>query len=143
MIDLKKDTRQRDSQQGFVILEALVAMLIFAFGILGVVGTQAVMTKEQTNAKFRADAAYLAEDLVGVMWGDVANISSYSSDKCNSYGRCRDWLNKMAATIPSASATINVSSATGLVSIIISWSLPNGTVHQYTTETTIRAVGAI
>lgn len=117
-------------------------MLVFALGILGFVGTQAAMTREQANAKLRADAAYLAGDLVGTMWGDVANIGNYASSSCKSYSRCSDWLNKVVATMPEASTTITVDSSTRLVSIALMWTLPNGDSHQYLTATTIKAVGA-
>ena len=57
-------TRRR-ANRGFMLVEALVAMLIFAFGVLGVVGLQVSMTKAQTQSKFRADASQLAHAVLG------------------------------------------------------------------------------
>ena len=44
---------------GFALIEVLVAVLLFAIGILGMVGLQASMTQAQTESKVRADAANL------------------------------------------------------------------------------------
>jgi type IV pilus assembly protein PilV len=43
-----------------MLLEALIAILIFSFGILGLVGLQANAINLSTDAKYRADAALLA-----------------------------------------------------------------------------------
>jgi len=60
------------------LLEVLVAILIFSFGILGLVGLQANMINEQSAAKYRSDAGYLAGELTGLIWADVTNIGSYA-----------------------------------------------------------------
>ena len=65
------------AQQGAVLLEAMVAILLFSIGVLAVVGLQASMVNNTTDSKFRADAAYLAQEKIGQMWGDQSNLSSY------------------------------------------------------------------
>jgi type IV pilus assembly protein PilV len=57
----------RESQQGVVILETLVAVLIFSFGILGLIGLQANTAKYGVNARFRTEAASLTDELVARM----------------------------------------------------------------------------
>lgn len=54
-------------QQGAVLLEALIAILIFSFGILAISGLQAAMMKNTANAAYRAEASYLVQQLVGNM----------------------------------------------------------------------------
>lgn len=136
------------TQSGFALLEALVAMLVFALGILGLVGMQATMARETTNAKLRSDAAYLAQELIGSMWGDVANLANYKTTSCNGYTRCSDWLKKVNYGMPKGSATIDVDPATGNVTVIVYWTMSKddaaGTKeeHQYTLNTTIVAAGA-
>jgi len=61
------------SQQGAVLLEALVSILILAVGILALVGLQARMIENTTNTKMRADAAYLAQQQIGELWANPAN----------------------------------------------------------------------
>ena len=128
---------------GFAMLEALVAMLVFALGILGMVGLQASMKREQTAAKLRSDAAYLASEFVGNMWGDIPNLGQYSSANCNGYARCRDWLNKVAATMPGGSATLLLTPGADFtdVSVTVIWVLPGGEQHRYTAVTTVAAAG--
>ena len=58
------------SQRGAFLLEALVALLIMAFGILGIVGLQAQSMRVTNDSEYRAEAVYLANSLVGKMWAD-------------------------------------------------------------------------
>jgi type IV pilus assembly protein PilV len=107
---------------GVVLLEALIAMLIFAFGVLGLVGLQAAMTQAQTSSKFRADAAILATDLFGLVQTDnFANLGLYSTAGCSAHPRCADWLAKVEATLPEAEVSFTTSVGTGRVEIAISW----------------------
>lgn len=55
-------------QRGSFLLEALVAVLIIAFGILGLVGLQARMIQNVDDSEFRGEAAHLANDVLGRMW---------------------------------------------------------------------------
>ena len=57
----------RNRQSGVMLLEALIAILIFSLGILGIVGMQASAVKANRDAKFRTDAGLLANELVGQM----------------------------------------------------------------------------
>lgn len=66
---------RRKSQQGIVLLEALIAILIFSIGILGLVGLQAVMIKNSTDARFRSDASVIAQQRVGLIWSDPSNVA--------------------------------------------------------------------
>lgn len=122
--------------RGVVLLEALIAMLIFVIGVLGVVGLQTSMTKAQTSAKFRGDASYLASQLVGTMWGDVPNLASYATASCAGYARCNDWKSKVAELLPGGTVKVNVTAA--VVTITIAWTVPGEGTHEYTTTTAIR-----
>jgi type IV pilus assembly protein PilV len=67
-----------NGQHGVVLLEALIAILIFSMGILAVVGLQAAMIKNTSDSKYRADASYIAQQRVGQIWVDQANLASYA-----------------------------------------------------------------
>jgi type IV pilus assembly protein PilV len=56
------------AQQGSFMLESLVAMLIVALGVLGVVGLYARSVQNTDDATYRGKAALLAHSLVGRMW---------------------------------------------------------------------------
>ena len=59
------------------MLEALIAILLFSFGVLAIVGLQATMVKNTTGAKARIDAGYIAQQRIGQMWADQANLINY------------------------------------------------------------------
>ena len=67
-----RHTRPLGSQEkGSVLLEGLIAILIFSFGILAIVGLQANSMRITTDAKMRIDASNIANQRVGIMWTDT------------------------------------------------------------------------
>lgn len=126
-----------------MLIEVLVSVLLFSVGVLALVGLQVNMTKTQTTTKTRTDASYLASELVGMMWSDnIVNVTSYSGAACSSYARCSVWTSKVAKALPGGQANINVTTDSGGsrdVTIVISWTLPDGGIHQYTTSTSIHS----
>lgn len=62
-----------------MLVEVLVAVLIFSLGILAVIGLQAVAVTNVSDAKYRADASLIANQLIGQMWVDQGNLASYGS----------------------------------------------------------------
>ena len=59
-------------QDGSVLLEALVAILIFSFGVLGLIGILASSIRATNDARYRAEAANLANAVIGDMWATAA-----------------------------------------------------------------------
>ena len=131
--------RGRSAARGVMLIEALVALLIFAFGVLGLVGLQAAMTKAQGTAKFRADAAFLAQQVLGTMWSDAPNIANYAvgggAVACDAYARCNAWKGKVANTLPGGVPSITIAGSN--VTVAISWTQPNEGTHTFTTRSTI------
>ena len=67
------------SQRGSMLLEALIAILLFSMGILGLMGLQAIALKNTADAKYRTEAAFLANQIIGQMWADnPANLATYA-----------------------------------------------------------------
>lgn len=129
----------RRASSGIVLIEALVGILIFAMGVLGIVGLQAAMTKAQTSSKFRGDASYLASGLFGTMWADdiAVNLSKYTTAGCASYGPCNDWSTKVAAALPGGTTAVTVDAARN-VTVTIQWTVPNEGTHSYTTSASLQ-----
>ncbi len=129
-------TRTRRPVGGFALLEAMVALLICAMGVLGVVGLQGAMTRAQTAATFRAEAAFLAQQLIGAMWTDrTSNLTTYNtSGTCNAV--CTDWLARVSSRLPSGTATVTVTNA-GAVSIDIRWTAAGDSQSRFTMATSI------
>lgn len=115
--------RRRPRQRGIALIEAMIGVLIFAFGVLGLIGLQAAMTRAQTNAKFRADAANLASDLVALIQTDsLANMKQYATASCASYPRCKEWRTKVKSVLPAAEdPNVAVDAGASKVDITISW----------------------
>ena len=66
------------TQQGVMLLEALIAILIFSIGILAIVGMQATALRTVTESRSRAEAALYANQLLGQIWADAVNASQYA-----------------------------------------------------------------
>jgi len=115
------------------MIEALIGILIFSIGVLGLVGLQVSMSRAQTSAKFRTDASFLANELMGQIWGDSANLANYNTapGAACTYQRCADWVNKVATGLPSGIATTSAVAATGNVGITLTWSIPEEGSHSY------------
>ena len=129
--------RQR-GLRGVALIEALVAILIFAFGVLGIIGLQASMTRAQSAAKVRGDAASLASELVGILWVEsVANRANYTTANCANQPACLDWKNKVAASLPGSSTALSVDTTSGEVSITLTWNVPNEGQHSYVSRTNV------
>jgi type IV pilus assembly protein PilV len=129
---------RRTRQQGMALIEALVGVLIFAFGIIGLVGLQVAMTRAQGTAKFRSDAAYLGSQVVGVMWADRANMAQYNTaGGCAAYAVCKDWTDKVTTSLPAGSASL-VTTGAGDVAVTITWSTNAEGTHTHVLNTSIR-----
>jgi type IV pilus assembly protein PilV len=122
--------------QGFALIEALIAILIFSLGALGLLGLQVSMMKATSGAKYRADAAYLANDLIGTMWTDTTNLARYR-DSCSGHNPCKNWVAKVANTLPQGNSVLTIDPATGFVGITIRWTVPDETQHSFNTSTSI------
>lgn len=133
--------------RGFMLLEVLVALLIFSIGVLGIIGLQAAMTKAQTGSKFRADASFLAQRLIASMWSDRSGLASYGGANCAGHTRCSEWLDEVARALPGGTATVDVTPlADGTVSgvvvaadvtVTITWTPPNEETRNYTTTSSV------
>jgi type IV pilus assembly protein PilV len=123
---------------GFVLLEALIALLIFALAVLGLVGLQASMTRASSSAKYRADAAYLASDLIGLMWTDSRNLALYNAGACASHPPCQRWRERVSTGLPTGVGQALVSTTeSGQVTVKVTWKAPSDSQHQFETTTSI------
>jgi type IV pilus assembly protein PilV len=92
-------TKPASQQKGIMLLEALVGILIFTIGILAMLGMQAVGIRNTIDSKYRSEAAYLANEIVGQMWVDRANIASYD-DSGSGNARRTAWNDRVASLLP-------------------------------------------
>ena len=119
------------AQRGVMLIEALVAILIFTLGVVALMGLQANSIAQMSAAKYRTDASYLVSQIMGRMWVDQANITSYQS--AGYVGR-QGWDALVASTLPQGAATITVNGLppAQMVTVAITWKQPEDPVtHSY------------
>ena len=138
-------------QSGVMLLEALIGILIFSIGILAIVGLQAASVKNQADGKYRADASYLANQIIGQMWGDRTNLATYEHNRnpvvttaappsCNPIStpsgnaNVTAWTNQVANTLPGGATTRqqiivdNTNPAIpNRVTVVVCWRAPQDT----------------
>ena len=125
------------NQRGVMLIEALVAILIFSIGILAVVGMQAIAIKDVTSAKYRSEAAFLVQELLSQMWTDNGNISAYAYTGAGAPpAKIQVWVNKVQSRLPDGANQFPVVTLTNpvpaapavptgaTVQITVKWRLP-------------------
>ena len=118
-------------QKGIMLLEALVGILIFSIGILAMLGMQAVGIRNTMDSKYRSEAAYLANEIVGQMWVDRSNIASYD-DAGAGNARRTAWNTRVASLMPQDPANPSTTAPTISISgrqatVTVRWKPPGET----------------
>ena len=157
---MKANLNRASQQQGSVLLEALIAFLIFSMGILGVIGMQATAINNTLDARYRTDAAFLANQILAQMWTDSVvttnpagfdSNSNYGCNPCtttNGNANTQAWVTQIQGTntqlpfLPGVSDTANqpsivIDQVTNKVTISLFWQSPQNqaVVHNYVSVT--------
>jgi type IV pilus assembly protein PilV len=117
------------SQRGVVLLEALVSILLFSMGVLALVGLQAAMIKNTTDSKFRAEASYIAQQRIGMMWADPANVLGYLEPSPGTDISASSGLPNGFRIVTQPDSVANPNQ----FEVIIKWQQPGQLQHNYTT----------
>ena len=111
-------------------------------GILAIVGLQAASIRNSADAKYRADASTLANQIIGQMWADQAILATYAHNPAlvgtactggvavSANANVNSWLANIAASLPNAGSgrqQITVAPITNLVTVTICWQGPQDT----------------
>lgn len=119
----------KSAQQGVVLIEAMIAILIFSFAVLGIVGLQAAMVKNTSESKYRAEASYIAQQKIGTMWShpDPALILADYENNAD-----------ISALLPGGTRTV---APTGInpneYIVTVTWQSPGEPQHQFISIATI------
>lgn len=133
---LERANSSRALQKGAVLLEALIAVVIFSFGILALAGLQSLMIKNTDDAKYRAEATFIAQQKLGEIWTNAQNFGSLAD---YATGGVTSAPYEAIAQLPSGRRTVSVSSER-VVTVSVSWQLPGSTLHTYSTNARIEGI---
>lgn len=112
-------------QSGIALLEALIAILVFSLGLLGMASFQAQSIKNQNESKKRADAAFIANQIVGDMWGVAPDsLASCAGEFAKGAKGCADapWGDRIEQGLPGGKAEVVVAGTE--VTITLTWNTP-------------------
>lgn len=143
------------SQHGVMLLEALIAVVIFSLGVLALIGLQSVAIREITESKARADASYLADKILGdLSTMDIGSASAIGSslltDFTGTYTATAEpatadvavygvWQTMLARTLPDGSIILAVDSApdalgtssVNAATITVQWRVASGDLRTF------------
>lgn len=131
------------AQSGAFLLEALIGILIFAFGILGLVGLQATAIRNTNDLQYRGEAIQISSAAMGRMWTmDRTKLKAFYEGDAGSGGDGYMALVEASERLPGVKGndalapTVVVadgpSTTSNLVTVTIRWQLPGeATPHQY------------
>jgi type IV pilus assembly protein PilV len=135
-------------QSGSMLLEALIAILVFSLGILTVIGIQAASIKMAADAQLRTRAALLANRLVGEMWTSGGTVTGLETKFKTGGAAYNTWLSDVRdpvkglpgvseeeGTLPTVSIVTASGTDSGQVRITLFWRTPSmeaGEAHQHT-----------
>ncbi|MCA1248279.1 hypothetical protein [Massilia sp. MS-15] len=114
------------AQRGIALLEALLAAVILAIGLLGTIGLQARSYAALSDAGMRAEAAIAANKLLGIMNTDISHLEDYALEADGEpSARLAQWHEETVRLIPGARITIAVTpgedATPAAVDIAIRW----------------------
>ncbi len=115
----------KSAQQGVVLIEAMIAILIFSIGVLGIVGMQANMVTNTSDAKFRTDASDIAQQRIGQIWADPdPTRPGYTTYVEPAPGT------DISSMLPNGR---RITAQSGIqYTVTINWQTPGGDAHSYT-----------
>jgi type IV pilus assembly protein PilV len=126
--------RMARKSSGFTLIEVLVVMALFSFGLLGLVGLQAKAVQYSVGAEDSSRAALLANEIASTMWGaktvtlPTATISAWQARVADA----------SVNGLPNGAGAISVTS--NVATVTITWrgpTEPSSASHQYVTQVLI------
>jgi type IV pilus assembly protein PilV len=115
----------RNIQHGFTLIEVLVAVMVFSFGLLGIAGMMTISVRNNHNGYLRSQANFLAENMVDRMRANPVGLwnSAYNGTAAIGTAGCtltipcnynqlalydtQNWAQSLSTHLPSGSGTIN------------------------------------
>lgn len=108
------------TQLGFTLLEVMMALVVLAFGLMGLAGLQATGIKNNNSAYYRSVAAQYAAEISDRMRAnaavDYSTITAATHTSCKSVTGCtttemaendlKEWTDGLAGSLPLGNGTV-------------------------------------
>lgn len=133
--------RSSHRQRGAHLLEALVAIAILSFGILGLVGVLAHSIRATQDARLRTEAAQFAHAMIAEMWTTPA--TEVEARFATGGPALFAWKTRIASLLPEATTTVDfagpsLSTRSRSAIVTIGWHMPGSAEqHRYVTSAEI------
>jgi type IV pilus assembly protein PilV len=111
---------RRRSSRGFTLIEVMISLLVFSFGVLGAAAMQAIAVQNGTQNGDRSRAAMLANEMVSNLWGKQS-ATPVAGDLTAWQGRVS---NAAATGLPNGSGTVT-SCGTNCATVNVYWKAPS------------------
>lgn len=114
-------------QRGVTMIDALVALALLAFGLLGLSRLQARSIAQGSESNARLVAAQYADELLSAAVVDNANYACYTrpaTGTCNSStaaAAAADWETRVEAALPAGAASSVYSSGNQRLTVTVRW----------------------
>lgn len=93
---------RRAATRGLALIDALIAVVVFAVGVLALVALQSTAAQQSSQAKYRADATMLANALISRMWLTDRQVATLQDRFATGGDAYEDWLATVQETLPGA-----------------------------------------
>lgn len=148
----KKPSQACGKMQGFMLVEVLVSILIFALGLVAIVALQARTMATTGDVQYRAEAMHLANAYIGEIWAASPTFADAAAYETDGGGRYDDFSGKVQELPGAAAPTVTLVQGTAaadgtpagdipitsfLVTVDIQWTGPDGVTHTYSQTSTI------
>ena len=144
--------RNKKRQTGFTLIEAMIAVVVFSFGLLGVAGVMTVAVKNNHNGYMRTQATLIASTIIDMMrrnrggvklglydgtFSGFVDVSTMCNTPCGpttlAARDVQQWSNMITQLLPNSSGTIlcNTNSiwdsapVNGFCTVSVSWTESN------------------
>jgi len=117
-------TARRHKQRGALMVEVLVSVVLLSVSVLGLVRVLGNAVQDSGEIEYRSVAATLADESIGRMWIDRANLAGHAV------------AGESLTQLPNGKRTITVNG--NVVTVVVSWQAPgSATAHQHQVSATI------
>lgn len=122
----RRPVRRPRRTRGLGLIDALIALAILAFGLLGMTRMQTNLVRQTTESQTRLTAAQLGDELLSTVLVDLGNVGCYTlpdADGCASAAardRAEAWAARVGTALPGeVEATAAVDD--GRFTVTITW----------------------